>query len=186
MQINNNSQTNFGMAYKMTNVPVASRKIAESISNLKDPEAKEKFFIEELVKPIKGLKTIVSTDGDKVIIEHPVSKAKFEVLDTPVWSDPSSQDRVMNYVVQDLQVNGTEGMKNIEVRYSEPQGRFGSNIWASGVGLFDGIIRKHINALEIAKKFDDDLAKEVAKSKANIAKKENIAAMSSRLAELSD
>jgi len=184
MQINNNSQTNFGMAYKMQPLEPASRKIAESISNCIYPEVRKEYF-EKLAGNIKALKTKVMTDGDRVIITHPVSATRYEVIDESPVAEPTSSSMVINYhVMKELTQGGDWQSDYIKIRYSKPQA---DGTYAHDSALFyDGIMRKHINGYEIARKFDDDLVNHNEKIESLNEKNKYIDTISSELAKLSD
>ena len=169
----NNHQQSFGMAYapmKGVDKRTVSRKIAEEIhaSNAPDIIKKE---LTETIEAIKALKTQVLTDGDKVIVQHPVSGVKYKVLNYSPWYD-GENERIVRYCVRAIDTPEQE-LTNIQIRYPKSAIGIGSPAWdATYAG--SPLLRKHIIAKEIATDFDSQLAKKVDNEAKGVAKEKAI------------
>lgn len=149
----NNSQS-FGMAYRMKGD--ASKRIAEEILEFSFPKIEQDYFVNKLAKPLRELTTEVIADGEKVFIEHPVTKQRYEVLDHSPWQTKNSNCKEIHYPLSLVKNPKLEGIGEVyaphAVQYSESQ-NIGKPAWDAAF-VYKGMMRKHIVALEVAKDFD--------------------------------
>lgn len=151
MNVQNNNYQSFGMAYRMKGD--AAKNIAKEIYAGFNPEALEKYFTNNIAKPLKELTTEVIADGDKVIIEHPVTKQEFEVLNTIPLFLRESNGREVIYPLKEVKYGQIGGeYVPYSIYYSKSQDKIGAPAWASLI--YEGMLRKHIIALEVAKDMD--------------------------------
>ena len=153
-----------------TDINKATRKMAAEIQSSHAPELVEKELI-EAIKTIKALKTQVLTDGDKVIVKHPVSGGKFEVLNAGPWSNDPHR-KIVNYCVEAIDEGFdflNSDARNISISYPKPATGLGTPANKAAY-ISVPIVRKHIIAAEIAKDFDSQLAKKAVEDAASAAK----------------
>ena len=182
MQINNtHTNQTFGMSYKTKNTTLASRKIAEKINSYGCSEAVEKFFTEQIAKPIKCFSTEVETDGEKVILENPITKIKYEILDkTPTLSNEDKH--VVNYYVKQIGEQSNQKELKFPIRYEQLPRSKGSNYWDAVT--YDGIIRKHVIARELGKDLENQVKALIIKNARKSPGNKRIAAIALRLENL--
>lgn len=174
----NNHQQSFGMAYGFVpNKSIStSRAIAREIEESVNPSSVQKYFAENLVKPLKELKTDVVADIDKVYVTHPISGQKYEMLDGQPWAPKESYGREVCYRTKKVvnvandQLEGKEEV--ISTWHKEPQSGIGSLAWDATYLYTTPIMRKHIAALEIAREFDKQAAAKAAEDAMEAAKKQ--------------
>ncbi len=177
--MNNNSQS-FGMAYdpmKGVDRKIVSRKIAEEIHASNAPGI-IKEELKQTIEAIKALKTQVLTDGDKVIVQHPVTSKEYEVLNYSPWHNDKESKKVINYCVKEIKKgfnfeNPDNNATNITIRYAKEATGIGSPAWDAAYAG-SPILRKHIIAKEIATDFDKQLAQKVEKEAEYVAKENAI------------
>ncbi len=179
----NNSQS-FGMAYRMKGD--ASKRIAEEILEFSFPKIGQDYFVNNLAKPLKKLTTEVVADGEKVFIEHPVTKQKFEVLDHRPWQTKNSNCKEIHYPLSLVKNAKLDGIGAIyvphTVQYPESQ-NIGKPAWDAAF-VYKGMMRKHIVALEVAKDFDRIAAAKAQEATAKTKHKTETNQIASKLQEL--
>ena len=174
----NNNQQSFGMAYRVKGD--ASKRIAENLAQYSEKTQ----FIDNVLKPLDELKTKVIADGDRVLIEHPVTKNWFEVTDYRPWMNKNSYGKSISYPLNTIESNGAKGeFINHTINYTENQNRIGKPAWDANF-IYDGILRKHVSALEVAKDFDKELAKENALKVKNEAVAETVETIAQKIDNL--
>ena len=147
--VQNNNTQSFGMAYRMKGD--TAKRMAKQFNTAIFPEAAQENFVNKVLKPLKELTTEVIADGEKVFVEHPVTKQKFEVLEHAPWQTRGSNAREIHYPLNKIVDGNIEYAPHI-VYYSEPQ-HIGKPAWDANC-IYDGLLRKHVMALEVAKDFD--------------------------------
>jgi hypothetical protein len=171
----NDHQQSFGMAYgfQKLHVESTSKAIAREIEESVNPDHTQKYFTENLVKPLKELKTEVVAECDKVFVTHPISGQRYEMLDVRPWAPEKSYGREINYRVKKLtdgEIGGEEEV--ISTWHKDPQHGIGSLAWDANYLYTTPIMRKHIAALEIAREFDKQAAAKAAQEAMEAAKKQ--------------
>ena len=171
----NNHQQSFGMAYNFQKLHVesTSKAIAKEIEESGIPQQSREYFAEKLVKPLKELTTEVVADGRRVIVTHPVSGERYEILDSQPWTPKESYGKEVCYKAKKL-VDGKIGGEEevISTWHGVPQGSIGSLAW-DATFLHNGpIMKKHIAALEIGREFDKLAAAKATQEARDLAQKQ--------------
>lgn len=180
MNINSNNNLHFGMAYRMKGD--AAKRVAEYCQEMVNPKEAEEYFI-KMANELKKLTTEVIAEGGDVRVVDPITKQVYKMTDSPAWRVGDS-GRVIKYPVEAEAHCGTQPAKvNIDVAYSEDQSKICSPAWEANF-VYDGLFRKHIHALEVAKEFDRQAAIDAANRAAELAKAESITSRAEKLTEL--